>query len=171
MRRLVWRHIPASDEPLHFGWIQRARGRWNTRRPRLACLYTALSRDGAIAEYRKHFLWSGLGAGGEIKPRDLVSLIVDVEPVLDLTDSAVLRRLFIADTTTLTGDTAAHRALCRRIAWDAVRDGYRAIHAPSAALEGARTLMIYPESQFGRILLRNGPDRIPLNYGPNPLVP
>ena len=171
MRRLVWRHIPASEEPLHLGWIQLARGRWNTQRPRLACLYTALTREAALGEYHKHFRWSGLGAGGTIKPRDLVSLVVDVEPVLDLTDPEVLQRLNIANASMLTGDTPSHHALCRRIARDAVRDGYRAIHAPSAAVEGERTLMIYPESQHGRVRVRNGPDRIPLNYGTRPLVP
>jgi len=170
MRRLVWRHIPASKEPLHLGWIQLARGRWNTQRPRLACLYTALTQDGAIGEYRKHFTWSGLGAPGDVKPRDLVSLIVDVEPVLDLTDHALLEQLNVPDPAALVGDTPRHHALCRRIAWNAVRDGFRAIHAPSAAVRGERTLMIYPESQHGRLRLRNGPDRIPLNYGPDPLA-
>jgi RES domain-containing protein len=166
----VWRHIPASKEPLHLGWIQLARGRWNTQRPRVACLYTALSRHGAIGEYRKHFDWSGLGAPGTIKPRDLVSLLVDVEPVLDLTDPAVLERLEIENPDVLIGDTARHLAICRRIARNALQDGYRAIQAPSAAAAGEGTLLIYPESEHGRLLLRNGPDRIPLNYGPDPLV-
>ncbi len=68
MRRLVWRHIPGGSEPLHLGWIQLARGRWNTQRLRLACLYTALTQTGTLAEYRKHFLSSGLGLPAQVKP-------------------------------------------------------------------------------------------------------
>jgi RES domain-containing protein len=85
VRRLVWRHVPAGAEPLHFGWMQRARGRWNTQRPRISCLYTAYEDDGALAEYDKLALEPGYAR----QPRDLVSLQVDVEPVLDLTDAAI----------------------------------------------------------------------------------
>ena len=69
-RGLVWRHVPPGAEPLHLGWILNAtRGRWNTRRPRLPCIYTALTAEGAVAEYERHVALFGLW--GE---RDLVSI-------------------------------------------------------------------------------------------------
>lgn len=162
--------MPKGAEPLHLHWMQLARGRWNTQRPRLTCLYTALTPEGALAEYRKHFVENGFGAApGLLAPRDLVSIDVRVEPVLNLTSAAVRERLGV-DLARLTGNQAADRAICRRIAWDAVREGYRAILAPSAARRGERTLMLYVESQHGRLTTRNGPDRIPINYSPDPLL-
>lgn len=62
MRRfqgLVWRHVPVGAEPPHLGWILKAaRGRWNSRRPRLPCLYAALTPQGAVAEFEKHLATS-----------------------------------------------------------------------------------------------------------------
>lgn len=170
IRRTVWRHVPAGTEPLHLGWIELARGRWNTQRPRLACLYTALTPDGAVAEYRKHFTDAGLSGIGRTQPRDLVSIHVDVAPVLNLTDESELERRGLS-TTALTGPRRAAYPLCHRVALEAVADGFRAILAPSAALAGERVLLVYPESSRGRLLLRNGPERVPLNYGTAPIVP
>jgi RES domain-containing protein len=130
-------------------------------------LYTALTREGALAEFRKHFLDAGFAAGS-LAPRDLVSIDVRVEPVLDLTDPEVLARLGI-DPARLVGDRPADRTVCRRAAWAAVRDGHRGVLAPSAAQPGECTLMLYPESHQGRLVVRNGPGRIPINHGPVPL--
>jgi RES domain-containing protein len=170
LRGTVWRHVPQGAEPLHLGWIQLARGRWNTQRPRLACLYTALTVSGALAEFRKHFVQTGLGAApGMLRPRDLVSIEVTVEPVLNLTRASV-RQAVGVDAGLLTGDEPHCLSTCRRLALTAVEEGYRAILAPSAAAPGERTLMIYPESHAGRLTLRNGPDRLPINYGSHPLL-
>ncbi|HEX8361628.1 MAG TPA: RES family NAD+ phosphorylase [Longimicrobium sp.] len=169
IRRTVWRHVPAGSEPLHIGWMELARGRWNTQRPRLACLYTAITRAGAIAEYRKHFEEAGLTRETRPKPRDLVSITVDVSPVLNLTSDTVLRDLRLSGSA-LTGPRRTAYPLCHRVAREAVDGGYRAILAPSAAREGERVLLVYPEASHGKLLLRNGPDRIPLNYGTAPLV-
>jgi hypothetical protein len=169
IRRTVWRHVPAGAEPLHIGWMELARGRWNTQRPRLACLYTALTKAGAVAEYQKHFADAGIARGGGARPRDLVSIIVDVSPVLNLTDDGVLTDLKLSPAA-LTGPRRTAYSLCHRVARDAVAERYRAILAPSAALTRERVLLVYPESSHGRLLLRNGPDRLPLNYGMHPLV-
>lgn len=166
----MWRHVPAGTEPLHIGWIEMARGRWNTQRPRLACLYTAFTQAGAVAEYRKHHIDAGLADSCRTQPRDLVSIHVDVDPVLNLTDRVELERRGLT-AVALTGPRRTAYPLCHRIAQEAVAAGYRAILAPSAALPGERVLLVYPESSHGRLLLRNGPERIPLDLGTAPIVP
>lgn len=167
VRRLVWRHVPAGAEPLHLGWMQRARGRWNTQRPRISCLYTAHTEAGALAEYDKLAREPAYAR----RPRDLVSLHVDVEPVLDLTDPAFQERYGI-DLGQLVGAEASALRACHRVVREAIlAGGHRAIRAPSAAGEGEINLMVYPESQHGRLLLSNGPDRIAINHGRSPLRP
>jgi RES domain-containing protein len=158
--RLVWRHVPAGAEPLHLGWMQRARGRWNTQRPRLTCLYTAYSAEGALAEFEKLAVDTVFARA----PRDLVSIRVTVEPVVDLTE-AVVQALFDITLTQMAGSDSTDLAACRRAAQTALASGYRAIRAPSAAAPGERNLMIYPESAAGRLVLENGPDRRPINHG------
>lgn len=163
-RGRVWRHVPVGAEPLHLGWILKAtRGRWNTRRPRLPCLYTSLTPEGAVAEFEKH-----LAEYGAPRRRDLVSIDVGVGPVLDLTSSRILRRLGL-DPAALTGDGPGDLAACRAIARGHVLHGpYRAILAPSASLPGAANLMIYVESTNGIQDLSNGPDRVTITPGVTP---
>jgi RES domain-containing protein len=161
---LVWRHVPAGAEPLHLGWMQRARGRWNTQRPRVSCLYTANTREGAPREFVK--LASERPAYAAT-PRDLVSLHVNVEPVADLTEPAVRERYEIAPADLVSPDCRA----CHRAMHAILRDGYRAIRAPSAAAPGEVNLLIYPERTDGRLLLSNGPHRVPINHGSSPLWP
>lgn len=145
--------------------MQLARGRWNTQRPRIACLYTSYTADGALAEYDK---LAREEAGYSTRPRDLVSIQVDVEPVLDLGDPEMQARYEITDRQ-LRGRSYVP---CHRVVREAVlRDGYRAIRAPSAAVDGVVNLMIYPESQDGRLRYADGPDRLPINHGPDPLRP
>jgi RES domain-containing protein len=157
--------VPRGAEPLHAGWMQMARGRWNTQRPRIACLYTAYTVFGALGEYDKL-------AAGEVgygsRPRDLVSIRVDVQLVLDLLDPEVRERYAIANDDIVAGRYTA----CHRVVREAVlRDGFRAIRAPSAAVPGEMNLMIYPESQHGRLRYADGGSRIAINYGPSPLRP
>lgn len=160
VRRTVWRHVPAGAEPLHLGWMQGARGRWVFQRPRITCLYTAYREEGARAEYQK----LAQEAAYARQPRDLVSLLVDVTPVLDIADPDHRDRYGI-HLDQVRGDRPADIAACHRVVKQAVlRDHYRAIRAPSAAADGEVNLMIYPESGHGRLRLTDGPTRIPLNY-------
>ncbi|HST62042.1 MAG TPA: RES family NAD+ phosphorylase [Longimicrobium sp.] len=152
-------------EPLHAGWMQLARGRWNMQRPRIACLYTSYTADGALAEYDK--LANG-EPGYATRPRDLVSIQVDVEPVLDLGDEDVRARYGVTERQLLgAGYGSSHRVVREAV----LRDGFRAIRAPSGAVEGVVNLMIYPESHAGRLRYSDGPDRLPINHGPAPLRP
>lgn len=147
--------------------MQRARGRWNIQRPRISCLYTAYTADGALAEYDKLASEPGYAR----RPRDLVSVEVDVQDVLDLTDPDLQARYDI-QSAQLRGDSADDLRACHRVVRQAVlTDGYRAIRAPSAAGKRDANLMIYPESQHGRLVLSNGPHRVALNHGPHPLRP
>ena len=122
-----------------------------------------------MAEFRKHFLRSGIKPH-QVNPRDLVSVLVDVRPVLDLTRESVRLTHGIHTEAELTGDSDRHLARCRAIARRAVEAGFRAIRAPSAALPGSHVLLLYPESTAGHCQLRDGPDRLALNYGRSPLL-
>jgi RES domain-containing protein len=159
--------VPRGAEPLHLGWILRARGRWNLQRPRIACLYTACSQTGALAEYDKLAQEPVFGR----QPRDLVAIRVDVEPVLDLCDPT-LQACYGITLRELRGDHPSDLAACRRVMRLTVhRDGYRAIRAPSAAAEGEVNLMVYPASAAGRLLLANTGQRVAINYGPAQVRP
>jgi hypothetical protein len=126
----------------------------------LPCIYTALTPEGAIAEYEKH-----VAAYGAPLRRDLVSLRVAVGPVLDLTSRFVRRRSGIR-LDALVGDDADDLARCRALARRQVLDGpFRALLAPSAALDGAVNLMIYVASTSGIRDLADGPDRATIAPG------
>ncbi|MEW5928648.1 MAG: RES family NAD+ phosphorylase [Gemmatimonadota bacterium] len=151
----MWRYIPRDADPLHAGYIVEAGGRWNRKR-RYGCLYTALSMEGAVAEYDK-----AVGAWGIDEPRDLVSLEVRVAPVRDLTTEMAKWALgFRIDELTADGEQPLEH--CRRLADQTLARGYNAILAPSAARAGELNLMIYLR---GDLTLRHGPDRRALNYG------
>jgi RES domain-containing protein len=158
---LVWRHVPRGAHPLHVGYILLAAGRWN-RRDDYGCLYTSLSRDGAVAEYAKELKRLGIEASAD-HPKDLVSLNVGVACVLDLTDSSARKRFGIS-LATLAGDSEDDLESCRIVADLARLEGYDAILSPSAALAGARSLNLYIDGRAAHLRLMEGPDRYPLNY-------
>ncbi len=93
--------------------------------------------------------------------RDIVSVVVDVQPVLDLS-TEVIRQRFAVTTDELCADTDDAIELCRSIATWARDQGYSAILAPSAALAGEHNLVIYVDGPPDRLHLEVGPDRIPL---------
>lgn len=158
---VAWRYIPAWGHPLHAGFLLLAAGRWN-RYGQYGCLYTALSREGAIAEYEKAREHTWLAADDDEK-RDVVSILVRVEPVLDLTRRLV-RRAFRVSLAPLTGDTEDCLERCHALADRARGEGYRAILSPSAALRGGTNLNIYLEGRAADLRLREGSHREPLNY-------
>ena len=120
-RGVVWRHVPRGAHPLHVGFILKASGRWN-RQGRYGCLYTSLSREGALAEYRKYLIRAALP--GSPHPRDLVSIEVRrVEPVLDLTVEEEQTRLGVS-LDTLIGDEPEDLDVCLNLAEWARFRGY-----------------------------------------------
>lgn len=152
----MWRHVPRGAEPLHYGFLLKASGRWN-RQGRYGCLYCALSASGALAEYRKAV---ERGILERLSPRELVSIrVVRVSPVLDLTD-ANDRRKFRITMPKIRSDDAAGIEACRAVADRARAEGYHALMAPSAARGGGVNLVIFPDAPPSDLELENGPDRI-----------
>jgi len=153
----VWRIVPAKAFALHVGYILRARGRWN-REGAYGCLYTALTPDGALAEWAK-YLWAAGMTPSLSSARDLVSLEVRVDPVLDLTSAAILRQ-FRIDRELLTGDDEESLEACRTIADLSRQLGHHAILSPSAALAGSVNLNLYVDGRADHYSLDVGPERI-----------
>lgn len=136
----MWRHLPRGSHPFDVRFVLEADGRWN-RPGEYGCIYTALTREGAEAEYRKTLRAYELNASDQSE-RDLVCFGVWIAQVADFTDAATQRRAGVTFVD-LTANTSASFELCRSIA-DAMRaDGCAGIISPSAAVEGGRNLTIY----------------------------
>lgn len=148
---------------MHAHYILHASGRWN-RPAEYGCLYTSLSREGAEAEHRKYLKRAGLTRTRAARARDLVSIDVEVEPALDLSNRNVRRRLGI-EIPDITSDSEEGIETCRAIADLARAEGYRAILAPSAAAAGERVLAIYLEGPPSGLRLREGEERTRLVPG------
>ncbi len=173
----VWRFVPAGAHALHFHHLIHAGGRWN-RRGLYGCLYTALTRRGAIAEHRKHERRRGLS-----RPRDLVGLDVRVNPVFDLLswlDEPVRAAMAVPtagssqppelDLERATGNDRDDLEACRRFADWARNHGFVGLLAPSAALRRERVLAVYPENAPRHIRLVESGDRFALNYGEDAIL-
>ena len=152
----VWRHVPKGAHPLHTGYVLRAAGRWN-RSGIFGCLYTTLSQEGARAEYKK-YLERENSKISKAKPRELVSIKVNINPVLDFTNKK--SSLVPPSSSFLVGDDPDDLEKCRVLADTARDQGYAAIIAPSAALEGEKILVIYIDGVAGNIQLDEGGKRL-----------
>jgi len=152
----VWRHIPAGEHPLHTGYILRSSGRWN-RAGVYGCLYTALSKEGAIAEYEKYLVRENANLT-IVKPRELVAVKVDINPVLDLTSKK--SSLVPPSSSFLVGDDPDDLEKCRVLADTARERDYAAIIVPSAALEGEKNLIVYVDGVAGNVSLDTGSERL-----------
>jgi RES domain-containing protein len=126
------------------------------------CLYLATSDRGALAERAKYAALAAL-SGLRFGPHDLVSIQLNVRSrALDLTDPAVTRA-FGVTAAQLRADGAAAREMCRRTADLARAQGDFVLFVPSAPLDGATNVIVYPEVPPANCRLDVGPDRMPIS--------
>ena len=157
----VWRHVPSGAHPLNFGWLLKATGRWN-RRGIYGCLYASLTQEGAVAELEKQRAHSSpASASVSFAARDVVSVRVSVDPVLNLTDPAVIATLGV-NVADFLGDDDTSLERCRTVSDFARAQGYRALIVPSAALAGAKNLVVFLDGPAHELELEVGPDRMPV---------
>jgi RES domain-containing protein len=155
---VVWRHIPAGAHPLHVGYILHSSGRWN-RSGLYGCLYTALTPEGARAEFERYLEKSSLRYA-EIQPREIVSLRVSIDPVLDLTDK---RNPYVNPKEQyLTGDESSDIERCRKLADAARSSGFLGLLVPSAGKAGEKNLVIYIDGPPVQLQLEVDGERIPI---------
>ncbi len=95
--------------------------------------------------------------------RDLVTIEVDADPVLDLASDEFFRSTGIP-TSALREGSADSLQLCLSIADYARAEGYVAIISPSAALAGESNLNIYIDGRAADLKLDVGSVREALNY-------
>jgi hypothetical protein len=115
-----------------------------------------LNRNGAIAEYHKYAAQAG-AENLKIAPRDLVTILVHIKPVIDLT----LTSADFVDPSSpfLVGDGPADLEKCRVLADILRQREYAGIITPSAALAGEKNLVIYIDGIAGYIHLDVGKHR------------
>ena len=93
-----------------------------------------------------------------------MSLDVMVADALDLTDAGTQDRYGVT-TPELRADGPTNYERCRAVADLARAAGTFALFVPSAPLDGAVNLIVYPEVPPSACQLDVGPDRIPLPTG------
>jgi RES domain-containing protein len=119
--------------------------------------YASSSEDGAWAELFRHH------EPGGISPQEVIRRIGSARVmrlrVLDLTDARVRERLEVSERE-LTGDDLTH---CHKVAEYARAGGYDGVLAPSAALDGQRTIAVFSSAMrkitAGRSRVRSPPAR------------
>lgn len=150
--------MPVGGHPFDLSYILKAAGRWN-RAGEYGCLYTATDAATARAEHDKAL--ARAGAAGLARRHELVRFDVEVDPVLDLIDRGVRRRLSVTKAA-LTGDDDESLEACRRVADWARSDGHAAILAPSAARRDGVVLALYPDASARQLDLGHAVHREPL---------
>lgn len=120
----------------------------------------SIIKEGAIAEYEKYLVRENANPIN-VKPREIVAVKVDINPVLDLTSKK--SSLVPLSSPFLVGDDPDDLEKCRILADTAREQGYAAIIVPSAALTGEKNLIIYIDGVAGNIQLDDGGKRLPLS--------
>ncbi len=138
LTRTVFRIVRAGVDPLATSGSLQAGGRFNPPHV-FGAIYASLEAQTAVQEVAR-----GLRVRG-IDPQQFppaawwcYELEVRLRAVLDLTDSAILRKVGLS-ADTLTGSDLERT---RQIAGEARRAGFEALLVPSAAAPGGRNLVI-----------------------------
>ena len=138
-RGLVHRHIPEGGDAVASSFSRSAGGRWNPP-GEFGALYTTTGEDDIEREMERAAEKRGI-TPKDLLPRDIVTIAVSLQKVLDLTDPAILLSLkFNVDDLTKDAydDTCA---LARAV----FRAGIEGILVPSAIGKG-KNLVIYLEN-------------------------
>lgn len=139
MSRAVWHQTRPSNALLEFADPAAYDGRYN-RAGDPGVWYASLTERGAWAELFRHW------GAEEVSPFEVRRRVgrarVDDLAVLDLTDAAVRDALGVTHDD-LIGDDIAR---CQQLAEDARAAGFDGVLAPSGALAGETTLMVFAAS-------------------------
>ena len=158
-RALAWRHIPRGGQPCHLNWIHHATGRWN-RQGEYGALYTALHPFGALLELSKSLGNAAVNAA-MVQPRDLVSVDMVVDDVLDLRHENWILA-YPGWPTQVLSDSPESYEICRSMADDAIALGVSAIRVPSSLMPGMPPLdnvILFPHTRPAQWSVVDGPDR------------
>jgi RES domain-containing protein len=133
----------SGDGSLRFGGRYNAKGGFRA-------IYASLELDTATAELLAHHRRQGRpDPEADVFPIAIVSLEVEVDRLLDLTDAAVRRNLKITlkdlDEDWQSAQNQGQEALTQAIGRLALSAGYQGLVAPSAAKRGGRNLVFFRE--------------------------
>lgn len=136
--RAVWRQTRPTNELLDVAHPATHDSRY-TAAGRVGVWYASLSERGAWAELFKHWGQEEVSPF-EVRRRVGRVRVTDLR-VLDLTDASVRRHLNVSEDDLIGDDWAP----CQKISIQAHSVGFEGILAPSAALAGETTLVVFPE--------------------------
>jgi len=135
-RGVVHRHIPEGGDAAATSFSRSAGGRWNPP-GEFGALYTTTDEDDIEREMERAAEKRGI-TPKDLMPRDIVTISVFLQKVLDLTDPAVLHALKFNPDELTEGTYERTRDLARAI----FKAGIEGIVVPSAIGKG-KNLVIY----------------------------
>lgn len=127
---VAFRHVSPTAEPLSGTGARIHGGRWNPPNS-YATLYLGTDRETVVREFHRMARKQGLDAA-DFAPRDICSIRVHLESVLDLTPADTRAALGLTDSLLVRGDAT----YCRAVGEAAHYLSLEGVLAPSATGEG-----------------------------------